>query len=143
MLSMAKWRQGGVPETNLGFLEREMMEHLWRLEEASVASVHERIGGRLAYTTIMTTLDRLYKKGILHRRKQGRAFFYSASFTREEFNQNLVKRALRFLLQEHNKETAPLMAHLVETFKEHDARLLDELERMIRQSRRRSRNEEE
>lgn len=143
MFLMGMWfNDETVPETNLGFLEREMMDYVWRLEEASVADVHERIDGRLAYTTIMTTLDRLYKKGILRRRKQGRAFLYTASFTREQFKQNLVKKALDFLLQEHNKETAPLMAYLVETFKEHDARLLDELELMIQQSRQRTRRED-
>src|SRR5881398_3558738 len=123
---MVHWfkNEGGPPDTVLGFLERELMDYIWRLEEASVSVVHERMGGRLAYTTIMTTLDRLYKKGILRRRKQGRAFLYTAAFTREQFKQSLVKKALSFLLEEHRKETTPLMAYLVETFKEHDARLL-------------------
>jgi predicted transcriptional regulator len=143
MFLMSKWFKDGLPDANLGFLERELMEHVWKLEEASVAVVHEQLGGRLAYTTIMTTLDRLYKKGILQRRKQGRAFYYSVCFSREQFKQGLVKKALNYLLQEHSPETAPLMAYLVETFKEHDARLLDELERMIQQSRERSRRKAE
>ena len=141
MLPMSQWfkNQSGAPDaTNLGYLERELMEHVWKLDEASVATVHEQLSGRLAYTTVMTTLDRLYKKGILQRRKQGRAFFYSARFSREEFKHSMVKKALNYLLEEHNAETAPLMAYLVETFKEHDVRLLDELEQMIRQSRQRS-----
>jgi BlaI family penicillinase repressor len=130
---MAQWFKTDI--TNLGHLERELLERLWKLGEGSVAAVHEELSGRLAYTTVMTTLDRLYKKGILVRRKEGRAFFYSAHFSREEFQQKLVKKALDQLLSEHDKQTTPLMAYLVEGFREHDERLLDELERMIRQSR--------
>jgi predicted transcriptional regulator len=140
MFLMSQWfKTATTPDvTNLGFLERELMEHVWKLDEVSVTDVHDQLAGRLAYTTIMTTLDRLFKKGVLQRRKQGRAFIYSARFTREQFKQGMVKKALSYLLEEHNKETAPLMAYLVETFKEHDARLLDELERLIQQSRERN-----
>ncbi len=140
MFLMSQWfKTATTPDvTNLGFLERELMEHVWKLDEVSVTDVHDQLAGRLAYTTIMTTLDRLFKKGVLQRRKQGRAFIYSARFSREQFKQGMVKKALSYLLEEHNKETAPLMAYLVETFKEHDARLLDELERLIQQSRERN-----
>jgi predicted transcriptional regulator len=146
MFLMNQWFKNsatGPDSTNFGYLERELMEHVWKLDEASVSTVHEQMGGRLAYTTVMTTLDRLFKKGVLQRRKQGRAFIYSARFTREQFKESLVKKALGYLLEEHNKETAPLMAYLVETFKEHDARLLDELELMIKQSRERSKRKTE
>src|SRR3954468_24540255 len=146
MFSMSKWFKSddSAPDaTSLGFLERELMEHVWKLDAVSVSDVHEQLKGRLAYTTVMTTLDRLYKKGILQRRKQGRAFIYSASVSREQFKQSLVKKAMNYLLAEHNTETAPLMAYLVETFKEHDVRLLDELERMIQQSRERGKRKTE
>ena len=125
----------------LGFLERETMEHVWKLGESSVSQIHEQLAGRLAYTTVMTTLDRLYKKGLLQRRKQGRAFFYTARLSKVEFKEGLIKRALRFLLEENKHEPVPLMANLVETFREHDKRLLDELEKMIQQSKR-NRNRE-
>src|SRR3954463_3501495 len=146
MFAMSKWfkTDSSAPDvTGLGFLERELMEHVWKLDEASVADVHEALAGRLAYTTIMTTLDRLYKKGILQRRKQGRAFIYSAAVSQKQFKESLVKKAMNYLLAEHSKETAPLMANLVETFKEHDARLLDELEKMIQQSRERGKRKTE
>src|SRR3954467_15847487 len=107
MFAMSKWFKTDSSEpdvTGLGFLERELMEHVWKLNEASVSDVHEALGGRLAYTTIMTTLDRLYKKSILQRRKQGRAFIYAASVSREQFKQNLVQKAMSYLLAEHSKE---------------------------------------
>src|SRR5437879_1914871 len=128
-------------KSELGFLERETMELVWKLGESSVSQVHEQMAGRLAYTTVMTTLDRLFKKGLLERRKQGRAFFYTARLSKAEFKGGLVKRALRFLLEENKHEPVPLMANLVETFREHDNRLLDELEKMIQQSKRKRNRE--
>jgi BlaI family penicillinase repressor len=118
----------------LGFLERETMEHVWKLGECSVALVHEQLNGRLAYTTIMTTLDRLYKKGLLDRVKQGRAFIYSPRLSKQEFKEGAVRKAVRFLLEENKNEPVPLMASLVETFKQYDKRLLDDLEKLIRES---------
>src|SRR5262249_41358574 len=60
-------RQSGRAEPaleRLGSLESELMEHIWPLEadEVSVRDLHSKFAARLAYTTIMTTLDRLYKK---------------------------------------------------------------------------------
>ena len=52
----------------LGELETELMERVWARTEVSVRDLHEEMHGRLAYTTLMTTLDRLYKKGLLLRR---------------------------------------------------------------------------
>src|SRR4051794_22378561 len=112
MFPMGEWLKTKTPDSNLGHLERELMEHVWTLQEASVSAVHEELGGRLAYTTIMTTLDRLFKKGILERRKVGRAFLYSPRLSQAEFKQSMVKKALSFLIEEHKKETVPLMAYL-------------------------------
>ena len=61
----------------LGPLEITVMEILWTHGESNVRDVVDRLGRPLAYTTVMTTLDRLYKKGMLERRKADRAFFYS------------------------------------------------------------------
>jgi predicted transcriptional regulator len=60
------------------------MEILWSRPESSVRDVVDRLKRPLAYTTVMTTLDRLYKKGLLDRRKSQRAFFYSPRLTRPE-----------------------------------------------------------
>jgi predicted transcriptional regulator len=135
MFDSRQW--GQRPHGDLGHLERELMERVWEIGESSVTQVHDSLSGRLAYTTIMTTLDRLYKKGLLERRKQGRAFLYSARVSKTQYKQGLVKKALAFLMEENKQESGPLMAHLVETFRQHDTRLLDELEKLIQQSKRR------
>ena len=61
------------------------MEILWSRGESNVRDVIPKLGRPLAYTTVMTTLDRLFKKGFLDRRKSDRAFFYSPSFSRQEW----------------------------------------------------------
>lgn len=61
-------------------LELECLKSLWRLGEASVKQVQDDLAPAkpLAYTTVMTLLDRLVRKGGAARRKQGRMFLYSA-----------------------------------------------------------------
>lgn len=60
-------------------LELECLKSLWRLGEASVKQVQDDLAPEkpLAYTTVMTLLDRLVRKGGAARRKQGRMFLYS------------------------------------------------------------------
>jgi BlaI family transcriptional regulator, penicillinase repressor len=77
------------PTPALHELEAEVMEELWIQGEASVRSVMEALNGRAqkarAYTTYMTILARLHKKGVLDRRRQGKTDFYAPKLSREEF----------------------------------------------------------
>src|SRR5690348_5683725 len=73
----------------LGKLEREVLEETWRIGEVSVRDIHRAFEERVAYTTLMTTLDRLFKKNLLARRKDGRAFLYSALVSREDFERGI------------------------------------------------------
>lgn len=61
-------------------LELECLRALWRNGQGSVKEIQERLSPRrpLAYTTVMTLLDRLAKRGFAERRKNGRAFVYGA-----------------------------------------------------------------
>src|SRR6266545_2624476 len=65
-----------VASLALGPLEREVLEVTWRRGETRVRDVFSAFDEKVAYTTVMTTLDRLYKKRLLSRRKEGRAFLY-------------------------------------------------------------------
>jgi predicted transcriptional regulator len=116
----------------LGPLEIAVMEILWERGESNVHDVIEKLGRPLAYTTVMTTLDRLYKKGLLSRHKSERAFLYSTRQTRMEWEQ---KRAGEFVAGFLNGPQAAgelLISCLVEAVGQKDATLLDELERKIR-----------
>ena len=71
----------------LGELEAQVMDALWDQEAwLTPAQVHATVGRKrgLAYTTVMTVLVRLYEKGLLERRRAGRAFAYGPVLTREE-----------------------------------------------------------
>ena len=119
----------------LGPLEVELLRFLWQRGETTVREVVEsgEISG--AYTTVMTTLDRLHKKGLLDRRPEGRAFRYSPRQTEQEYNGEVVRGAIRELLGSATSYSAPL-SFLVEAVSEHDLALLDELERTIERKRR-------
>jgi len=81
----------------LGDLERLVMEQLWAAEGAlTVREVHERLSGtrELAYTTVMTVLDRLAKKQLTARERDGKAWRYQAAAPREEMAADLMRDAL-------------------------------------------------
>jgi predicted transcriptional regulator len=81
----------------LGDLEREIMTRLWAAgEPLTVRQVHEALSRErdLAYTTVMTVLDRLAKKGLVRQQKADRAYRYSATRTREEMTAAVMLDAL-------------------------------------------------
>jgi len=77
-------------------LELECLDVLWRVGESNVRTVQEALAGRrpLAYTTVMTMLERLARKQLVTRRKTGRHFVYSPEVDRD----TVRHRALRQLL---------------------------------------------
>ena len=64
-------------------LELECLKALWNLGQANVRDVQTALARPLAYTTVMTVLDRLARRGCVERRKVGRGFVYSAILTRD------------------------------------------------------------
>jgi predicted transcriptional regulator len=116
---------------SLGPLEERVLDLLWRSSaERSVREVQQELGGDLAYTTVMTTLDRLYKKGLLLRRRKGPAFRYSARESREAFAAGLLRGWLDRLLR--REKATPLLASFVDAVGAHDRELLPELARLVR-----------
>jgi len=120
----------------LGKLERQVLEETWRLGEVSVRDVHRALTERVAYTTLMTTLDRLYKKRLLDRRKEGRAFFYSPSVSRAEFEHGIREDVIDGLLGGGAEGIQPVLACIVDTVSERDRQLLDELDRLVKEKKR-------
>jgi predicted transcriptional regulator len=116
----------------LGPLEVAVMNIVWANGESAVRDVVDRLERPLAYTTVMTTLDRLFKKGLLDRRKHERAFLYSPRFTRAEWDQKRAGNFVAGFLMSAKPSRELLISCLVEAVEQHDQRLLDELERKIR-----------
>ncbi|MDE3165263.1 MAG: BlaI/MecI/CopY family transcriptional regulator [Acidobacteriota bacterium] len=119
----------------LGPLEVAVMEIVWARGESAVRDVAGRLERPLAYTTVMTTLDRLYKKGLLDRRKSERAFLYSARLSRAQWEEKRAGELMAGLLAARDEARESLISCLVDAVGR-DERLLDELERKIRQRRR-------
>ncbi len=70
------------------------MRVLWKQPGASVAQVRAGLDRPLAYTTVMTVLERLSAKGVVQRRKQGRAYAYSALLDLDAARHDAVARLL-------------------------------------------------
>jgi len=120
----------------LGKLERQVLEEIWRLGEVSVRDIYRAFDERMAYTTLMTTLDRLFKKNLLARRKDGRAFLYAALVAREDFDQGIKEDVIDGLLGHGADAVEPVLACIVDTISERDRELLDELDRLVQEKKR-------
>jgi predicted transcriptional regulator len=118
----------------LGPLEQRMLDELWTRGSATVRELIEGGCHELAYTTVMTTLDRLFKKGLLTRSEEGRAFRYAPQFSREELHREAAGLAFRQLLDASPASSLPL-SFLVEILGERDAQLLDDLRTLVESKR--------
>ncbi len=124
---------GTSSSTNpFGPLEWRVLEAVWGSNgDASVRDLQPQFS-EIAYTTLMTTLDRLHRKGVLHREKTGRAFRYSARYTRAELESSLAAGAVRAAIKGDEASLRPLMSYFVDAVGEHDRDMLDELEELVR-----------
>lgn len=126
----------------LGPLETRLLELLWTQRcPATVAHIRRALP-ELAYTTIMTTLDRLYRKGLLLRDKEGRAYAYAPRCTRAELLGELISGHIATVLQAAGEGTA-LLSTLVRTVGRTDAALLEELDALVQAERLRLRTKSE
>jgi len=98
-------------------LELLCLRALWSLEEANVKQVQKIVAESrpLAYTTIMTVLDRLVRKGKLSRRKAGRAFLYTPVESREEMRRVAVRELLEGFFDGSAEELLRFLDRSVET----------------------------
>jgi len=129
-------------KADLGPLEIEVMNILWTRGESNVRDVADQLVRPLAYTTVMTTLDRLFKKGFLERRKSERAFLYSQRWSRLEWDQKRAGDFVTGFLTRQQPSSDLLISCLVDAVGQHDEALLDELERKIRLKRQELRKRE-
>jgi predicted transcriptional regulator len=119
----------------LGRREQEIMKVLWARGSASVVEVAECLSTALAYTTVMTTLDRLFKKGLLEREKRHRAFIYTPLLTAAEAERERASGLVRRFFADSRERKELLLSCLVDAVDEYDPGLLDELEASIRSAR--------
>jgi len=96
---------------DLAPLELECLSVLWPMGEGTVRDIHRGLAATCprAYTTVMTIMDRLEQKGIVARRKQGRAFHYKAMLSAEEARLKAVQKIVQGFF---DGSTEALAAHL-------------------------------
>lgn len=142
-LSVFKLDRSGI-EQALGTLEAQVMEAVWDASEpVSVEDVRthlEERGKEAAYTTIMTTLSRLYDKDLLDREQRGRAYYYWPTLSRSELGQNVTRRVIDGLL---NSFAEPAISYFVEAVGDRDPDSLEMLANVIEEHRRRKRRSPE
>jgi len=125
----------------LGPLERQVLQAVWARGTATVREVREDAKLWQTYPTIMTTMDRLFKKGLLDRVPDGRAFRYSARYRPEELERVAAVNGLRRLLE--SEYASVHLSYLVEAVGMQDAKLLDELQSLVERQRAQLRNGEQ
>ena len=117
---MAKTR----PLHGLGDLQAEVMEIVWELGEATVTQVHERVcrKRKVTYTTILTAMQKLDKKGWLRHRSEGRAYVYQPRQSREEAHSGVLSKLIK---EAFRADPLRLMSHLLEEHPMTDEELAD------------------
>lgn len=115
--------------SHLGLLEQKVLDIVWSLGTATVREVVR--DGKLwqTYPTIMTTMDRLFKKGFFNRVPDGRAFRYSPKYSPEELERAEAFNAVQRLLGAGHASLH--LSYLVEAVSAQDERLLDELQSLV------------
>jgi predicted transcriptional regulator len=123
------------PVSALGHREREVLSVLREMGSATVQQVAGRLSASLAYTTVMTTLDRLFRKGLLRREKRNRAFLYSMALTARDMEGQRAAHLIRRFFSESDVQPEILVSCLVDAVHRYDTELLERLESSIRQAR--------
>ena len=135
-IQMLRWLKSSLGEGRpLGPLEAQLLQVLWQRGDATVRELVDDGAIEGAYTTVMTTLDRLHKKGLLNRVRDGRAFRYRPRQTEQEYKRKAFAEDLEKFLDSARDAAAPI-SFLVDTVTERDAELLNELGRVIDRKRR-------
>jgi predicted transcriptional regulator len=127
-----------LPEvmTRLGPLEVRMLELVW--DRTSAVCVRDLAGEfpALAYTTLMTTMDRLYHKGLLSRERQGRSFYYRAAISRMRFMHARAESAFeRALASVDTNSAEKFLQVIVDTIAAHNPALLTDVQQLIAERR--------
>ena len=96
----------------LGQLQLQVMEVVWRLGRATVAQVHEALAGsrKIAYTTVLTTMRALERRGMVSHEQVGRAYVFEPLVSREKYAASSVHRLVDDLFGGRREK---LLCHLL------------------------------
>lgn len=116
----------------LGHREACIMEVLWGQKNVSVRDILRAISKEedLAYTTVLTITDRLWKKGLLDRHKDGKTYYYTPKSSKESFVNSCLRRVFDCFAPDMNRAA---LSHFVDSLATSQPELLNELEQMLRE----------
>ena len=122
-----------LPPPPLHELESEVMDEVWRQQEATVRAVMEALNAAAdkprAYTTYMTILSRLDGKGLLQRRREGKTDYYRPAHTREEYAELRAQTEVEALVDQFGDIA---LSHFARQMAQLDPERREELERLVR-----------
>jgi predicted transcriptional regulator len=123
-------------EKMLGALEAQVMQVMWDAPTPrTVLEVRDELetrGKDAAYTTIMTTLGRLYTKGLLRREAQGKAYYYTPQVTRRELTDSVAQQVMSGLV---GSFAEPAIAYFVEALEKQAPEKLEALAELLERKR--------
>ncbi len=117
-----------MPSLVLGPLERQIMDVVWASDECSVRDVVRSLSSKRAYTTVMTTLDRLNQKRLLSRKMRGGhggKFIYSARLSRQEVEESIARGHISAVLASATTSRELAISALLEAIRREDSRLFN------------------
>ena len=117
-----------------GALELRVLEALWRRGDATVRELCEDFPSA-AYTTLMTTMDRLHRKGVLLRDKAGRRFAYQPKSSREALLASLAGDAVAAILGPKGDDLRPMVSFFVDAVQREDRDVLAALDALVKERR--------
>jgi predicted transcriptional regulator len=114
-------------------LEAEVMDDIWRLGDVNVRTVMDALNARSEkqrkYTTIMTIMSRLDRKGLLARRREGKTDFYSPSMSRDEYLEARAHAEVGALVEEYGDVA---LVHFAKQMATLDPKRREQLRRLAR-----------
>ncbi len=115
----------------LGELEFIIMDYLWDKKNVAVRDVLRELSANreIAYTTIMTTMDRLWKKGLLERNNEGKTFLYTPAQSKENIIQSMIKKVFDSILPD---VTDSSMSYFINSLEKINPDMLDELDELLK-----------
>lgn len=118
----------------LGDLEKQVLKYLWQTSEADAKQVHKVVSQTRhnALNTVQSALERLFKKGILSRRKQGHAYLYQPKVDREGLINQLINNATSDFIEDGENSLIAAFGSVSSNLNDHE---LDALEQLIEQQR--------
>lgn len=129
-----------VKQTSLGPLEQQIMRHVWDAagkEPVFVRQIFKLINKerQIAYTTVMTIMNRLEEKGLLKREKDGKAYLYTPQTSQQKTVKSLVHQTMQSLVNQFGHEAITAFADELQQLPE------DELKKIIKELQKKPNNE--